>query len=114
MTITAFRVWARHRVLACFLALGLAGVMTAVEAAPRPENPRNARSVTKPVKAPPPMDVFIVQSSEPGCEPNCPAWISAQGTIRPGVVAQLKSVLKKLGKQKLPVLIESPGGTVTV
>ena len=58
------------------------------------------------------MDVFIVKSSEPNCEPNCPAWIAAQGTIRPGAVAKLRKVLKQLGKQKLPILIESPGGTV--
>ena len=96
-------------VFSCLLVLGFSGP---VEAAQRLEAARRTPAASKPVKAPPPMDVFIVQSSEPGCEPNCPAWISAQGTIRPGVVAQLKSVLKKLGKQKLPVLIESPGGTV--
>ncbi len=91
------------------LVLGFGGP---VEAAQRFEAARQSPAVSKPVKAPPPMDVFIVKSSEPGCEPNCPAWIAAQGTIRPGVVAKLKSVLKQLGKQKLPILIELPGGTV--
>ncbi len=99
-------------VLACVTALGLAGVTGAVDAATRPERPRIVPAAEKAVKAPPPMDVFIVKSSDPNCEPNCPAWIAAQGTIRPGAVAKLKKVLKQLGKQKLPILIESPGGTV--
>ncbi len=92
-----------------FICVCLAG---AVEAAPRPESPRSAPALAKAAKAPPPMDVFIVKSSEPNCEPNCPAWIAAQGTIRAGAVAKLKKVLLQLGKQKLPILIESPGGTV--
>jgi hypothetical protein len=96
-------------VFAWLIVLGNSGP---VEAAQRLEAARRTPAAAKPVKAPPPMEVNIVQSSESGCEPNCPAWISAQGTIRPGVVAKFKAVLKKLGGQKLPVLIESPGGTV--
>jgi hypothetical protein len=99
-------------VSACVFALGLSVLAGAVDAAPRPESPRRAPADTKAAKAPPPMDVFIVKSSDPNCEPNCPAWIAAQGTIRPGAVAKLKKVLKHLGSQKLPILIESPGGTV--
>lgn len=99
-------------VLACVFALGLPVLTGTVEAATRPDSPRRAPADTKAAKAPPPMDVFIVKSSEPNCEPNCPAWIAAQGTIRPGAVAKLRKVLKQLGKQKLPILIESPGGTV--
>ncbi len=112
MAIVAFRDWAKHRALAGFLALALAGLTIAVEAAPRPDRVRDVPASAKAAKAPPPMDIFIVTSSDPNCEPNCPAWIAAQGTIRPGVVAKLKTVLKQLGKQKLPILIESPGGTV--
>ena len=99
-------------VLACVMALGVPVLNGSVEAATRPDSPRRAPPDTKAAKAPPPMDVFIVKSSAPNCEPNCPAWIAAQGTIRPGAVAKLRKVLKQLGKQKLPILIESPGGTV--
>ena len=108
MKCVAFRVW----VLASVLALGLADITNAATAASRPESALKAPAAAKAAKAPPPMDVFIVRSSEPGCEPNCPAWIAAQGTIRAGAAAKLKSVLKQLGNQKLPVLIESPGGSV--
>ena len=99
-------------VSACVFAFGISVLTGAVDAAPRPDSPRRTPADTKAEKVPPPMDVFIVKSSDPNCEPNCPAWIAAQGTIRPGAVAKLKKVLKQLGKQKLPILIESPGGTV--
>ncbi|TGT50271.1 hypothetical protein EN809_040095, partial [Mesorhizobium sp. M2E.F.Ca.ET.166.01.1.1] len=29
----------------------------------------------------PPMRFAVVRSSAPGCEPNCPEWIAAEGTI---------------------------------
>ncbi len=117
MAIVALKFWTKHRALASCLAIGvaglsLAGLTVSVEAAPRPDRVRDAPVAAKSAKAPPPMDIFIVKSSDPSCEPNCPAWIAAQGTIRPGVAAKLKTVLKQLGKQKLPILIESPGGTV--
>ena len=59
-----------------------------------------------------PMQVTFVRSSQPGCEPNCPEWISAQGSVNADSVAQFKKVLNKLGQRKLPILIESRGGAV--
>ena len=35
-----------------------------------------------------PMQVTFVRSSQPGCEPNCPEWISAQGSVNADSVAQ--------------------------
>lgn len=105
-------------VFASAFAFGLATIVCIADAATTP-GPRHKISpnskttpIVKAVKSPLPMDVFIVRSSEPGCEPSCPAWIAAQGTIKPGAVAKLKKVLQQLGKQKLPILIESPGGAV--
>lgn len=47
------------------------------------------------------------------CEPTCPEWISAQGTIRADTPALFKRVLKMLEGRKLPIIVDSPGGDVT-
>lgn len=59
-----------------------------------------------------PMRFAVVRSSAPGCEPSCPEWISAEGAIEAGTPAQLKRILKKLGRRKLPIIVNSPGGNV--
>lgn len=59
-----------------------------------------------------PMRFAVVRSNAIGCEPNCPEWISAEGAIEAGTPAQLKRVLKTLGRRKLPIIVNSPGGNV--
>jgi hypothetical protein len=58
------------------------------------------------------MEVQIVRSAEPGCEPECPEWISAQGRIDASTVRLFKRVLAQVGDRKLPILIDSAGGAV--
>lgn len=60
----------------------------------------------------PPMRFAVVRSASPGCEPLCPEWISAEGTIVRGTPAEFKKLLKKLGDKRLPVIVTSPGGQV--
>jgi hypothetical protein len=60
----------------------------------------------------PTMRFVVVRSSAPGCEPNCPEWISAEGTIEAGTPALLKRLLKTLGGRPLPIVVNSPGGNV--
>lgn len=60
----------------------------------------------------PEMRFVVVRSNAPGCEPNCPEWISAEGTIEAGTPARLKRMLKALGRRQLPVVVSSPGGNV--
>ena len=59
-----------------------------------------------------PMRFVVVRSNATGCEPNCPEWISAEGAIAAGTPAQLKRTLKTLGRRKLPIIVNSPGGNV--
>lgn len=61
----------------------------------------------------PPMEVHLVRSNEPGCEPNCPQWIAAQGRIDSGTLRRFNKAIAKAGQGKLPVLIHSPGGSVS-
>ncbi len=60
----------------------------------------------------PPMRFAVVRSNVPGCEPNCPEWISAEGTIEAGTPLLLKRMLKALKGRQLPVIVNSPGGNV--
>jgi hypothetical protein len=57
-----------------------------------------------------PMRVYIVRSTQEGCEPNCPEWIAAQGQITAGTLSQFRRLLGQLGDRKLPILIHSGGG----
>jgi hypothetical protein len=74
--------------------------------------PLEAISQTQPKSFASPMTFTIVRSSEPGCEPTCPEWIAAEGTIVAETPARLKSLLKSAGGRRLPVVITSPGGDV--
>lgn len=58
------------------------------------------------------MTVSIVRSAKPGCEPNCPEWIAAEGMIDQNTLPQFKKILRTLGPRKLPILIDSGGGVV--
>lgn len=86
-----------------------------------PQTARDAglvpRRNTPPVKdslpgLPPPMTVSIVRSGAPGCAPDCPEWIAAQGMIDASSLPKFKKVLASLGNRRLPVLIDSGGGVV--
>jgi hypothetical protein len=58
------------------------------------------------------MQFAVVRGSSPTCEPVCPEWIWAEGDIRADTPKRLKKFLKTLGKRKLPIVIQSPGGNV--
>jgi hypothetical protein len=71
-----------------------------------------AAETAAPFKLTDPMRVAIVRSAAPGCEPNCTEWISAEGYIVEGTAANFARVIATLGKRKLPIFIQSPGGSV--
>ncbi len=58
------------------------------------------------------MRFVVVRSNQDGCEPTCPEWISATGTIGPKTPALLKATLKTLAGRKLPLVLRSPGGDI--
>jgi len=57
-----------------------------------------------------PMRIVVVRSSQPGCEPKCAEWISAEGDIVLATAEQLRKIVNSLGGRKLPILIHSRGG----
>lgn len=59
----------------------------------------------------PPMQVKLVRASG-DCEPACPEWLAAYGRIDALTPAAFRAALSKFSKQQLPVVINSPGGSV--
>jgi hypothetical protein len=60
-----------------------------------------------------PMRVVIVRSSLTNCEPLCPEWIAAEGEITPSTPQAFRKIFKQMGKKKLPIIIRSPGGSIS-
>jgi hypothetical protein len=89
---------------------GLAVLIAAVILACGPAAAAPPKKAAPPVE--PPMQVLVVRSAHPGCEPQCPQWIAAQGRIVIGTAGQFRKVLGRLGERRLTVLIDSGGGSV--
>ncbi len=59
-----------------------------------------------------PMHIALVRAQGPGCDPNCPTWITASGKIVPRTAEKLRQVIQSLAGRRLPILVSSPGGFV--
>lgn len=59
-----------------------------------------------------PMWFALVRSNIPGCEPNCPQWIYAEGEIKVGTAAKFRKFVNNLGGTRYPLIVSSPGGSV--
>ena len=68
-------------------------------------------SIPKPIYEAP-MTVVIVRGWSQTCEPNCPEWIAAEGEITGATPQAFARVFKAMGRQKLPIIIRSPGGSI--
>lgn len=90
--------------LLCIL-LGLAGFAALMSAAPAVAKEPPSLELES-------MKVIIARSAAEGCEPNCPEWIAAQGAIDAQTLRAFKRVLSGLGNRKLPILVDSAGGSV--
>jgi hypothetical protein len=44
------------------------------------------------------------------CGPRCPEWIMAEGTITPDTPGRFRQLLRQIGSEKLPVVLDSSGG----
>jgi hypothetical protein len=89
------------------VAVAVCGLGLAWSAPPATAQQAKPQSVIEP-----PMQVYLVRSAQPGCEPHCAEWIAAQGKIEAGSVALFRTVLRRLGDHKLPILVDSSGGNV--
>lgn len=69
-----------------------------------------ASSAIASISSDPVMTFQLVRNSDPACEPVCPEWIYAHGSIEPYSPPELRKVLDSPGFRGLPILIESNGG----
>ncbi|MER8550451.1 hypothetical protein NKH41_33365 [Mesorhizobium sp. M1169] len=82
----------------------VASAQAAPAAAVEPESP-TAKNIAD-------MRFVLVRGSNPLCNPNCPEWISAEGTITAHTAEKLRQLLDGIGDRRLPIVISSPGGDV--
>ncbi|MGI3903564.1 MAG: hypothetical protein ACRYGP_28060 [Janthinobacterium lividum] len=59
-----------------------------------------------------PMTVTLVRSDASDCGTDCPEWLALTGKIVPGTPALLSAALARLGARRVPILVDSPGGSV--
>lgn len=86
-----------HRVLVSLVVylLGAAGA-GASPASPPPDQPMK----------------FEIVRLKGDCGTDCPEWIAAQGRLDSGAPQRLRVLLTRLGDRRLPVLLDSRGGSV--
>jgi hypothetical protein len=104
--------------VACLLALGALSVAIVPRSAEAKVSPKSSqkgpkkKEVTSVFKGMQPMQVRIVRNAQSGCEPDCAEWISAEGDIVDTTPAAFRKVLTELGKRRLPLFINSGGGSI--
>jgi tetratricopeptide (TPR) repeat protein len=68
--------------------------------------------LTQPAHSNTPMQVSVVRNANPKCGDQCAEWISAQGRIDGSTPERFRAVLKSIGNRKLPIFIDSLGGSL--
>src|SRR5271166_2587753 len=105
----------RHHILSLALAQFLAagfGAM-AVLAQSTAGNPASVKPPESKPPSPPAMVFFVAKGGANACGTNCDTWIAADGKIDAAAAQKLRVLLSKLGRPKLPIFLNSPGGSVT-
>jgi hypothetical protein len=57
-----------------------------------------------------PMVFYLARGEGDACGPGCSEWIAAEGDIDTDAPHRLRALLARLGKRKLPIFFQSPGG----
>jgi hypothetical protein len=74
--------------------------------------PRAAKSPPAKPSDPPPITFFVATAPANACGPGCDGWIAADGKIDLHAAQRLRNVLAKLGTRRLPLFLNSAGGSV--
>jgi hypothetical protein len=54
--------------------------------------------------------VVVRMRAKDRCGPRCPEWIMAEGVITPDTPGRFRQLLRQIGSEKLPVVLDSSGG----
>ena len=102
---TARRIFFRAIPFVAALALSVAASATRSHA-DTPTGPHASANAAQPMR-------FVrVRSDSEACSPNCPEWISAEGKIVTGSADALERTLNAIGNRRLPIVVNSAGGSV--
>ena len=71
--------------------------------------PRMADQAVAAIPATRPMVVVRMRAKD-RCGPRCPEWIMAEGAITPETPGRFRQLLRQIGSEKLPVVLDSSGG----
>jgi hypothetical protein len=71
--------------------------------------PRTVDQGVAAIPATRPMVVVRMRAKD-RCGPRCPEWIMAEGTITPDTPVRFRQLLRQIGSEKLPVVLDSSGG----
>lgn len=85
-------------------AMGLLATATVPEARAAPANTLYSAD---------PLTVYVARGIPDICGLGCSEWIVAEGRFGVGSADKFRALLTRLGKQKLPVFFNSPGGLGT-
>jgi tetratricopeptide (TPR) repeat protein len=68
--------------------------------------------LTQPARSNAAMQVSVVRNADPRCGDQCAEWIAAEGRIDASTPERFRAVLKAIGNRKLPIFIDSLGGSL--
>jgi hypothetical protein len=74
--------------------------------------PKAAKPPASKPSDPAPIAFFVATAPANACGPGCGGWIAADGRIDLHAAQRLRKVLAKLGPRKLPLFLNSAGGSV--
>ena len=102
----------RHRrsIRGAFWALMVVIALSGLFVAPNSAAAQTTAAGSNPLQEP--MKFARVRSDDPACQPDCPEWIEAQGKIELGSALAFSRVIAHLDDRRLPIFINSPGGSV--
>jgi hypothetical protein len=66
--------------------------------------------IVEAIKKQSPIEFVTVKGAPGACGPGCDSWIAADGAIDADAASRLRETFDKLGKRKLPIYFNSPGG----
>ena len=97
--------------LALLLALLASSVTSPLLANDSGGVPKSPMAERAPARVPADQPMMVVRMRGTGrCGSLCPEWIMAQGLITPNTPERFRLLLRQMGKEKLPVVLDSPGG----
>jgi hypothetical protein len=96
-----------------FKAALLAAMLVPLAASAATHSDRAKAKKPRPFLNSSPMVYYLAKGEDDACGQGCSEWIAAEGQIDADAAQRLRAFLNRLGKRKLPIFFQSPGGNGT-